>query len=95
MNQRVICSVDEQQRHLHLENQQAGIEQRREQRRNDNQASGEWAGAYIVNIMHAAFLLVVLFERVVAVKFPGGGKEKAGLELVKIIWLTRDFQSAK
>lgn len=40
---------------------------------------GWWlrAGAYIVNIMYTAFLLVVLFERVVAVKFPSRRQKKA------------------
>lgn len=37
--------------------------------------------AYIVNIVYTAFLLVVLFERVVAVKFPKERQEKAGLGL--------------
>lgn len=33
--------------------------------------------AYIVNIVYAALLLVVLFERVVAVKFPEERHERA------------------
>lgn len=36
----------------------------------EGEESGKRRAAYIVNIMYTAFLLVVLFERVVAVKFP-------------------------
>lgn len=82
MHQRVICSVDQQQWHLHLQNNKPCINgdtrQGRKEGNNINHACIECfgAGAYIVNIMYTAFLLVVLFERVVAVELPGGGQEK-------------------
>lgn len=58
------------------------------------QASGKslGAGAYIVNIMYTAFLLVVLFERVVAVKFPDGRQEKSRVGPLQMICFTRTFQ---
>lgn len=48
-----------------------------------------------MNIMYTAFLLVVLFEGVVAVEFPGRRQETAGLGLFKLFDSNKNIPDVK